>query len=70
SAQLLVGEHSGFQLIEGLQEPGVSLAFTTPCFTITSKGTEIFIVATLIDMDMNCQSCDLDSIVGFHINVP
>ncbi|KAK9427148.1 hypothetical protein V1505DRAFT_318060, partial [Lipomyces doorenjongii] len=51
SAQLLVGEHSGFQLIDGLQEPGVSLAFTTPCFTDSvrynrSKMTEIFIDAT------------------------
>ncbi|KAK9372454.1 uncharacterized protein V1513DRAFT_238637 [Lipomyces chichibuensis] len=33
SAQILTGEHSGFQLIEGLQEPGVSLAYSTPCFT-------------------------------------
>ncbi|KAK9315815.1 hypothetical protein V1524DRAFT_58808 [Lipomyces starkeyi] len=47
SAQLLVGEHSGFQLIEGLQVPGVSLAFTTPCFTDkanynSAKMTEIY----------------------------
>ncbi|KAK9427005.1 hypothetical protein V1505DRAFT_402786 [Lipomyces doorenjongii] len=49
SAQLLVGEHSGFQLIEGLQEPGVSLAFTTPCFTDRAnraKMTEIFLDST------------------------
>ncbi|KAK9427486.1 hypothetical protein V1505DRAFT_35291 [Lipomyces doorenjongii] len=51
SAQLLVGEHIGFQLIEGLQEPGVSLAFTTPCFTDRAnynraKMTEIFIDST------------------------
>ncbi|KAK9337889.1 hypothetical protein LIPSTDRAFT_211770 [Lipomyces starkeyi NRRL Y-11557] len=37
SAQLLVAEQGGFQLIEGLQEPGVSLAFVTPCFTNQEK---------------------------------
>ncbi|KAK9486284.1 hypothetical protein V1527DRAFT_496028 [Lipomyces starkeyi] len=33
SAQLLVVEHDCYRLIEGLQEPGVSLAFITPCFS-------------------------------------
>ncbi|ODQ73910.1 hypothetical protein LIPSTDRAFT_275510 [Lipomyces starkeyi NRRL Y-11557] len=51
SVQLLVGEHSGFQLIPGLQEPGVSLAFATPCFPDMvkydrAKMTEIFIDST------------------------
>ncbi|KAK9260103.1 hypothetical protein V1519DRAFT_468846 [Lipomyces tetrasporus] len=35
SAQLLIGEQDGYQLVEGLQEPGVSLAFVTPCFSDT-----------------------------------
>ncbi|ODQ69036.1 hypothetical protein LIPSTDRAFT_203246 [Lipomyces starkeyi NRRL Y-11557] len=51
SAQMLVEEQEGYFLIEGLQEPGVSLAFTTPCFNDTvkyyrSKMTEIFIDST------------------------
>ncbi|KAK9311032.1 hypothetical protein V1524DRAFT_419340 [Lipomyces starkeyi] len=51
SAQMLVEEQEGYILIEGLQEPGVSLAFTTPCFNdkvkyCRSKMTEIFIDST------------------------
>ncbi|KAK9481608.1 hypothetical protein V1527DRAFT_486447 [Lipomyces starkeyi] len=51
SAQLLVAEHGGFQLIEELQEPGVSLAFVTPCFTnqekyLRAKMTEVFVDST------------------------
>ncbi|KAK9427513.1 hypothetical protein V1505DRAFT_424162 [Lipomyces doorenjongii] len=51
SAQLLVAEQGGFQLIEGLQEPGVSLAFVTPCFTNQeqynrAKMTEVFVDST------------------------
>ncbi|KAK9246506.1 hypothetical protein V1506DRAFT_574143 [Lipomyces tetrasporus] len=51
SAQLLVAEHDGFELIEGLQEPGVSLAFMTPCFINQdkydrAKMTEVFVDAT------------------------
>ncbi|KAK9357208.1 hypothetical protein V1504DRAFT_472255 [Lipomyces starkeyi] len=48
SAQLLIGEQDGYQLVEGLQEPGVSLAFVTPCFSDTvnydrAKMSEIFV---------------------------
>ncbi|KAK9246083.1 hypothetical protein V1506DRAFT_553367 [Lipomyces tetrasporus] len=48
SAQLLIGEQDGYQLVEGLQEPGVSLAFVTPCFSDTVnydpvKMSEIFV---------------------------
>ncbi|KAK9258600.1 hypothetical protein V1519DRAFT_469889 [Lipomyces tetrasporus] len=48
SAQLLVEGQEGYRLIEGLQEPGVLLAFITPCFSdsvkyIRAKMTEIFI---------------------------
>ncbi|KAJ8099080.1 hypothetical protein POJ06DRAFT_282218 [Lipomyces tetrasporus] len=48
SAQLLIGEQDGYQLVEGLQEPGVSLAFVTPCISITVnydpvKMSEIFV---------------------------
>ncbi|KAK9487534.1 hypothetical protein V1527DRAFT_495035 [Lipomyces starkeyi] len=51
SSQLLIGEQDGYRLIEGLQEPGVSLAFTTPCFTDSAKYnrekmTEVFIDST------------------------
>ncbi|KAK9350538.1 hypothetical protein V1523DRAFT_370508, partial [Lipomyces doorenjongii] len=51
SAQLLVPEQVGFQLIEGLQEPGVSLAFVTPCFInhekySCAKMTEVFVDST------------------------
>ncbi|KAK9243959.1 hypothetical protein V1506DRAFT_555031 [Lipomyces tetrasporus] len=51
SAQLLVAEQGGSQLIEGLQEPGVSLAFLTPCFTNQekynrAKMTEVFANST------------------------
>ncbi|KAK9233687.1 hypothetical protein V1525DRAFT_392261, partial [Lipomyces kononenkoae] len=51
SAQLLMAEHDGFELIEGLQEPGVSLAFTTPCFSNQdkydrAKMTEVFVDST------------------------
>ncbi|KAK9327926.1 hypothetical protein V1520DRAFT_20991 [Lipomyces starkeyi] len=51
SAQLLIGEQDGYRLIEGLQEPGVSLAFTMPCFTDSAKYnrekmTEVFIDST------------------------
>ncbi|KAK9483549.1 hypothetical protein V1527DRAFT_498314 [Lipomyces starkeyi] len=35
SAQLLIGDQDGYQIVEGLQEPGVSLAFVTPCFSDT-----------------------------------
>ncbi|KAK9357267.1 hypothetical protein V1504DRAFT_442908 [Lipomyces starkeyi] len=49
--QLLLAEQGGFQLIEGLQEPGVSLAFVTPCFTNQekyngAKMTEVFVDST------------------------
>ncbi|KAK9319346.1 hypothetical protein V1517DRAFT_376569 [Lipomyces orientalis] len=50
SAQLLIAERDGYHLIEGLQEPGVSLAFTTPGFSnekySRGKMTEIFIDST------------------------
>ncbi|KAK9310853.1 hypothetical protein V1524DRAFT_463317, partial [Lipomyces starkeyi] len=51
SAQLLLAEQDGYRLIDGLQEPGVSLAFLTPCFTHRSmyslaKMTEVFIDST------------------------
>ncbi|KAK9311628.1 hypothetical protein V1524DRAFT_418849 [Lipomyces starkeyi] len=51
SAQLLVAEQDGYELVEDLQEPGVSLAFLTPCFTDRrkfnrAKMTEIFIDST------------------------
>ncbi|KAK9236667.1 hypothetical protein V1525DRAFT_451099 [Lipomyces kononenkoae] len=50
SAQLLIAERDGYHLIEGLQEPGVSLAFTTPSFShkkySRGKMTEIFIDST------------------------
>ncbi|KAK9334358.1 hypothetical protein V1521DRAFT_375118 [Lipomyces starkeyi] len=52
SAQLLVGEHSGFQLIPGLQEPGVSLAFATPYSTFGTNrhGYELYCVITEYDL--------------------
>ncbi|KAK9481502.1 hypothetical protein V1527DRAFT_499700 [Lipomyces starkeyi] len=52
SAQLLVGEHSGFQLVEGFQEPGVSLAFTTPYSTFGTNrhGYELYCVLTEYDL--------------------
>ncbi|KAJ8096469.1 hypothetical protein POJ06DRAFT_203943 [Lipomyces tetrasporus] len=51
SAQLLVSELDGYELVEDLQEPGISLAFVTPCFTDhrkfnRTKMTEIFIDST------------------------
>ncbi|KAK9347859.1 hypothetical protein V1522DRAFT_447500 [Lipomyces starkeyi] len=51
SAQLLVAEQDGYRLIEELQEPGVSLAFITPCFSNyekynRGKMTEVFIDST------------------------
>ncbi|KAK9365968.1 hypothetical protein V1509DRAFT_631618 [Lipomyces kononenkoae] len=51
SAQLLIGEHHGYRLIEELQEPGVALAFVTPCFSDSTKFkrekmTEVFIDST------------------------
>ncbi|KAK9326974.1 hypothetical protein V1520DRAFT_284308, partial [Lipomyces starkeyi] len=51
SAQLLLAEQDGYRLVEGLQGPGVSLAFLTPCFTDRStyslaKMTEVFIDST------------------------
>ncbi|KAK9375329.1 uncharacterized protein V1513DRAFT_458216 [Lipomyces chichibuensis] len=51
SAQLLVAEQDGYELLYGLQEPGISLAFLTPCFTDSqkfnrAKMTEVFIDAT------------------------
>ncbi|KAK9427757.1 hypothetical protein V1505DRAFT_402366 [Lipomyces doorenjongii] len=51
SAQLLVAEQDGYELVHGLQEPGISLAFLTPCFTDSqkfnrAKMTEIFIDST------------------------
>ncbi|KAK9364466.1 hypothetical protein V1509DRAFT_650584 [Lipomyces kononenkoae] len=51
SAQMLLDGQDGYRLIEGLQEPGVSLAFTTPCFNDTikfnrTKMTEVFIDST------------------------
>ncbi|KAK9496120.1 hypothetical protein V1508DRAFT_401417 [Lipomyces doorenjongii] len=51
SAQLLLAEQDGYRLVEELQEPGVSLAFLTPCFTDRStyslaKMTEVFIDST------------------------
>ncbi|KAK9494066.1 hypothetical protein V1508DRAFT_59325 [Lipomyces doorenjongii] len=51
SAQLLVAEQDGYELVHGLQEPGISLAFLTPCSTDSqkfnrAKMTEIFIDST------------------------
>ncbi|ODQ68768.1 hypothetical protein LIPSTDRAFT_76768 [Lipomyces starkeyi NRRL Y-11557] len=51
SAQVLVAELDGYELVEDLQEPGISLAFLTPCFTDRrkfnrDKMTEIFIDST------------------------
>ncbi|KAK9343550.1 hypothetical protein V1522DRAFT_230907 [Lipomyces starkeyi] len=51
SAQLLIGEQDGYQLVEELREPGVSLAFVTPCFSDTvnydrAKMSEIFVDST------------------------
>ncbi|KAK9363398.1 hypothetical protein V1504DRAFT_437910 [Lipomyces starkeyi] len=51
SAQLLIGEQDGYQLVEGLQGPGVLLAFVTPCFSDTvnydrAKMREIFVDST------------------------
>ncbi|KAK9334647.1 hypothetical protein LIPSTDRAFT_4684 [Lipomyces starkeyi NRRL Y-11557] len=51
SAQLLIAEQDGYHLIEGRQEPGVSLALTTPCFSNyekynCGKMTEVFIDST------------------------
>ncbi|KAK9237012.1 hypothetical protein V1525DRAFT_344873, partial [Lipomyces kononenkoae] len=51
SAQLLVAEQYHYELLHGLQEPGISLAFVTPCFTDSqkfdrAKMTEVFIDAT------------------------
>ncbi|KAK9310966.1 hypothetical protein V1524DRAFT_443936 [Lipomyces starkeyi] len=37
SAQPFMGEQDGYRLIEALQEPGVSLAFITPCLAIASS---------------------------------
>ncbi|KAK9241825.1 hypothetical protein V1506DRAFT_556362 [Lipomyces tetrasporus] len=49
---LLLGEHSAFQLIEGLQGPGVSLAFTTPYSTFGTNrhGYELYCVLTEYDL--------------------
>ncbi|KAK9251276.1 hypothetical protein V1507DRAFT_499494 [Lipomyces tetrasporus] len=57
SAQLLVAEHDGFELIEGLQEPGVSLAFMTRCFINQdkydrAKMTEVFLYCVLTEYDL------------------
>ncbi|KAK9426998.1 hypothetical protein V1505DRAFT_98649 [Lipomyces doorenjongii] len=51
SAQLLLEGQDGYRLIEGLQEPGVSLGFITPCFSDSlkydrAKMTEVFIDST------------------------
>ncbi|KAK9236708.1 hypothetical protein V1525DRAFT_426897 [Lipomyces kononenkoae] len=51
SAQLLIEEQDGYRLIEELQEPGVALAFITPCFSDSTKFTrekmtEVFIDST------------------------
>ncbi|KAK9366673.1 hypothetical protein V1509DRAFT_556828, partial [Lipomyces kononenkoae] len=51
SAKMLVEEQESYFLIEGLQDPGVSLAFTTPCFNDKvkynrMKMTEVFIDST------------------------
>ncbi|KAK9493604.1 hypothetical protein V1508DRAFT_461173 [Lipomyces doorenjongii] len=49
SAQLLVAEQDGYELLGGLQEPGISLALVTPCLTAsnsTAPMTEVFIDAT------------------------
>ncbi|KAK9234005.1 hypothetical protein V1525DRAFT_440141 [Lipomyces kononenkoae] len=48
-AQLLVAEQ--YEILGGLQEPGISLAYVTPCFTDSqkfdrSRMTEVFIDAT------------------------
>ncbi|KAK9489054.1 hypothetical protein V1508DRAFT_407298 [Lipomyces doorenjongii] len=45
SAQVLIGEQDGYQLVEDLQEPGVSLA--TPCFsdTLYCVLTEYYLVS-------------------------
>ncbi|KAK9482035.1 hypothetical protein V1527DRAFT_477706 [Lipomyces starkeyi] len=37
SAQLLVAEQDDYELLQGLQEPGISLAFLTPWFTDSQK---------------------------------
>ncbi|KAK9493033.1 hypothetical protein V1508DRAFT_455731 [Lipomyces doorenjongii] len=37
SAQLLVAEQDGYELIQGLQEPGISLAIVTSCFRDRQK---------------------------------
>jgi hypothetical protein len=51
SAQHLMGEQDGYRLIEGLKEPGVSLAFITPCFSdcvkySRPKMTDVFVDST------------------------
>ncbi|KAK9349764.1 hypothetical protein V1523DRAFT_356486 [Lipomyces doorenjongii] len=51
SAQLLLEGQDGYRLIEGLQGPGVSLGFITPCFSDglkydRAKMTEVFIDST------------------------
>ncbi|KAK9427234.1 hypothetical protein V1505DRAFT_402664 [Lipomyces doorenjongii] len=51
SAQLLLEGQDGYRLIEGLQEPGVSLGFITLCFSDSlkydrAKMTEVFIDST------------------------
>ncbi|KAK9482515.1 hypothetical protein V1527DRAFT_415121, partial [Lipomyces starkeyi] len=51
SAQLLIGEQDGYQLVEEIQELGVSLAFVAPCFSDTvnydrAKMSEIFLDST------------------------
>ncbi|KAK9312675.1 hypothetical protein V1524DRAFT_456277 [Lipomyces starkeyi] len=50
SAQMLVEEQERYILIEGLQEPGVSLAFATPCFNDKVKYYRSLLVPTSTDM--------------------
>ncbi|KAK9376998.1 uncharacterized protein V1513DRAFT_163138 [Lipomyces chichibuensis] len=51
TTQLLLEEQDGYRLIEGLQEPGVSLPFISPCFSdcvkySRAKMTEVFVDST------------------------
>ncbi|KAK9249775.1 hypothetical protein V1507DRAFT_483389 [Lipomyces tetrasporus] len=49
SAQLLLEGQDGYRLIEGLQEPGVSLGFITPCFSDSLKYDRAKITEVSID---------------------
>ncbi|KAK9350924.1 hypothetical protein V1523DRAFT_398805 [Lipomyces doorenjongii] len=61
SIQVLIGGQDGYQLVEDLQEAGVSLAFVTPCFSDTvnydwPKRAKYLSTLHLIqtNTDMNC----------------